>query len=365
LELLTLFTFGGRNFLIFSPFWLLLDVSEEGFEFCLGTITKEPSPWIWLALSAQMFSYRLIYPRLEIEGFKDFLILLGLTDQHSLELSHSEFFLVCVCVYVFWLLSNKHKIQSNRFKQICSALIDELTSFFFAFQQFKENFLSLFLSFFSVRQHDSFGVEYLETRFTDFPNSESKISRSDSEISFEISCQKCIRNFVAGIRFWSSSSPSSAWWQMFQKQTDEHTSIGICRKRESESSRPDEHLMLPVCAWDWGTPSFLPLEFFSFVVGLFCSFLLDPKNAHEEWEKGSGKQCTMLKVVRRFRSSKEFGEDGLILVAASRLNSESGPCTGVVVVHEVFLCSSLLDPNSGAERERERERERENIIRGC
>jgi hypothetical protein len=72
----------------------------------------------------------------------------------------------------------------------------------------------------------------------------------------------------------------------------------------------------------------------------------------------------MLKVVRRFRSSKEFGEDGLILVAASRLNSESGPCTGVVVVHEVFfVCSSLLDPNSGAEREREREREI--IIRGC
>jgi hypothetical protein len=66
----------------------------------------------------------------------------------------------------------------------------------------------------------------------------------------------------------------------------------------------------------------------------------------------------MLKVVRRFRSSKEFGEDRLILVAATRLNSESGTCTGVVVVHEVFLCS-LLDPNSGAERERE------NIVRGC
>ncbi len=70
----------------------------------------------------------------------------------------------------------------------------------------------------------------------------------------------------------------------------------------------------------------------------------------------------MLKVVRRFRSSKEFGEDGLILVAVSRLNSESGTCTGVVVVHEVFLCSSLLDPNSGAERERERGRERERIL---
>jgi hypothetical protein len=63
----------------------------------------------------------------------------------------------------------------------------------------------------------------------------------------------------------------------------------------------------------------------------------------------------MLKVVGRFRSSKELGEDRLLLEAASRLNSESGTCTGVVMVHEVFRSSSLLDPNSGAERERERE----------
>ncbi len=50
---------------------------------------------------------------------------------------------------MFRLLSIKHKIQSHRFKQICSALSHELTSFFFAFQQFKEKFLSLssFLSF--------------------------------------------------------------------------------------------------------------------------------------------------------------------------------------------------------------------------
>ncbi len=103
---------------------------------------------------------------------------------------------------------------------------------------------------------------------------------------------------------------------------------------------------------------FSPLEILLICRQTLLQFLLHPKNVHEEWEKGSGKQCTMLKVVRRFRSSKEFGEDRLILVAATRLNSESGTCTGVVVVHEVFLCS-LLDPNSGAERERE------NIVRGC
>jgi hypothetical protein len=61
----------------------------------------------------------------------------------------------------------------------------------------------------------------------------------------------------------------------------------------------------------------------------------------------------MLKVVRRFRSRKEFGEDRLILVAATRLNSESGTCTGLVVVHEVFFVFFFVGSEIwGSERER-------------
>ncbi len=103
-----------------------------------------------------------------------------------------------MCVF---FLSSKHKIQNRRFKQICSALSDEITSFFFAFQQFKDFCFSLFLSFLSVSQNNSFGaedfkngltdfqkfgVEAFEIGFRDFTNSELKLSRSDSEVSFEI-----------------------------------------------------------------------------------------------------------------------------------------------------------------------------------
>ncbi len=89
---------------------------------------------------------------------------------------------MCVCVRE-GVLSNKYKIQSRRFKQICSASTDELTSFFFAFQQFKDFFSSLFLSFLSVSQNNSFGAEDFENELTDFQHLELKLSRSDSEIS--------------------------------------------------------------------------------------------------------------------------------------------------------------------------------------
>jgi hypothetical protein len=128
-------------------------------------------------------------------------------------------------------------------------------------------------------------------------NYESKISRSDAEISFEISCQKGIRNFVADIRFWSSSSSSSsAWWQMFQKQNDEHTSIGTSRKRESQSPRPNEHSILSVCAWDRGTLSFLPSNFFSFSSVSFAVFSsIQRTHMKNDWkEAGNNVRCSML-----------------------------------------------------------------------
>jgi len=74
----------------------------------------------------------------------------------------------------FWLMSTVWSWSHSEFFSCVCLRLSAIQRFFF---------FSLFLSFLSVSQNNSFGAEDFENELTNFQNSELKLSRSDSEIS--------------------------------------------------------------------------------------------------------------------------------------------------------------------------------------
>ncbi len=139
--------------------------------------------------------------------------------------------------------------------------------------------------------------------------------------------------------------PKTEWWA--------HEYRDLEKERVSES--PSQRALDAVCLCLRSRYTFFsPLELL-----LICRHSLlqfSPRSKERTWRMTEKKrnQCTMLHVVRRFLSDDESGEDRLILVTATRLNSDSATLFRSCCSTWSFLSSSsLLDPNSVADKERE------------